>query len=202
MLLTLSISDRVVDGTNACNKSNLEYQFLSNHWSQAMLSLVSTWMGDCSSVVWVLLLTLICRLYMNHSPIPVVVLMQLGSFGTLTDARRSLWSKQPSEPGLLKMPSWVGNQSRSPYVTLHGSAGWNKKNLEEMWISCRSSTHILYGDRMPKEFVQSWCCIRVCYCAACMLHCWFFPFLSERELWSNSRQSKPCTSTLYYVLGR
>ena len=34
-----------------------KYQFSNNHWSQATLILVSTWMGDCSSVVWVLLLT-------------------------------------------------------------------------------------------------------------------------------------------------
>ena len=35
-----------------------KYQFSYDHWSQAMLSLVSTWMGDCSSVAWVLRLTL------------------------------------------------------------------------------------------------------------------------------------------------
>ena len=35
-----------------------KYQFSYNHWSQATLSSVSTWMGDCSSVAWVLLLTL------------------------------------------------------------------------------------------------------------------------------------------------
>ena len=38
--------------------STWKYQFSYNHWSQATLSLVSTWMGDCSSVTWVLLLTL------------------------------------------------------------------------------------------------------------------------------------------------
>ena len=38
--------------------SSWKYQFSYNHWSQAKLSLVCTWMGDCSSVVWVLLLTL------------------------------------------------------------------------------------------------------------------------------------------------
>ena len=36
-----------------------KYQFSYDHWSQAMLGSVSTWMGDShSSVVWVLLLTL------------------------------------------------------------------------------------------------------------------------------------------------
>ena len=38
--------------------STWKYQFSYDHWSQAMLSSVSTWMGDCSSVAWVLLLTL------------------------------------------------------------------------------------------------------------------------------------------------
>ena len=33
-------------------------QFSHNHWSQAMLNLVTSWMGDCSSVAWVMLLTL------------------------------------------------------------------------------------------------------------------------------------------------
>ena len=38
--------------------STWNYQFSYDHWSQATLSLVSTWMGNCSSVAWVLLLTL------------------------------------------------------------------------------------------------------------------------------------------------
>ena len=38
--------------------STWKYQFSYNHWSQTTLSLVSTWMGDCSSLAWVLLLTL------------------------------------------------------------------------------------------------------------------------------------------------
>ena len=38
--------------------STWKYQFSYDHWSQATLSSVSTWMGDCSSVAWVLLLTL------------------------------------------------------------------------------------------------------------------------------------------------
>ena len=37
---------------------NLEIPVLYDHWSQATLSSVSTWMGDCSSIAWVLLLTL------------------------------------------------------------------------------------------------------------------------------------------------
>ena len=37
---------------------NWKCQFSYDHWSQATLSSVSTWMGDCSSVAWVLLLTL------------------------------------------------------------------------------------------------------------------------------------------------
>ena len=35
-----------------------KYQFPYDHWSQAMFISVSTWMGDFSSIVWVLLLTL------------------------------------------------------------------------------------------------------------------------------------------------
>ena len=39
--------------------STWKYQFSYDHWSEAMLSLVSTWIGDSrSSVAWVLLLTL------------------------------------------------------------------------------------------------------------------------------------------------
>ena len=38
--------------------STWKYQFSYNHWSQATLSSVSTWMGNCSSVAWALLLTL------------------------------------------------------------------------------------------------------------------------------------------------
>ena len=38
--------------------STKKYQFSYDHWSQATLSSVSTWMGNCSSVAWVLLLTL------------------------------------------------------------------------------------------------------------------------------------------------
>ena len=38
--------------------STWKYQFSYDHWCQATLSSVSTWMGDCSSVVWVLPLTL------------------------------------------------------------------------------------------------------------------------------------------------
>ena len=38
--------------------STWKYQFLYDNWSQAILSSVSTWMDDCSSVAWVLLLTL------------------------------------------------------------------------------------------------------------------------------------------------
>ena len=51
-----------------CNKNKINYgrsglstwkhQFSYDHWSQATLSSDSTWMGDCSSVAWVLLLTL------------------------------------------------------------------------------------------------------------------------------------------------
>ena len=37
--------------------STWKYQFSYDHWSQATLSLVSTSVGDCSSVVWVLLIT-------------------------------------------------------------------------------------------------------------------------------------------------
>ena len=40
------------------NLSTWKYQFLYDHLSQTTLSLVSTWMGGCSSVAWVLLLTL------------------------------------------------------------------------------------------------------------------------------------------------
>ena len=40
------------------NLSTWIYQFSYNQWSQAMLRLVSTWMEDGSSVVWVLLLSL------------------------------------------------------------------------------------------------------------------------------------------------
>ena len=43
---------------NSGGLSIWKYQFLVNYWSQAMLSTVSTWVGDCSSVAWVLLLTL------------------------------------------------------------------------------------------------------------------------------------------------
>ena len=38
--------------------STWKYQFSYDHWSQATSSSVSTWMGHCSSVAWVLLLTL------------------------------------------------------------------------------------------------------------------------------------------------
>ena len=38
--------------------STWKYQFSYDHWSKATLSSVSTWMGHCSSVAWVLLLTL------------------------------------------------------------------------------------------------------------------------------------------------
>ena len=38
--------------------STWKYQFSYDHWSPATLGSVSTWMGDCSSVAWVLLLTL------------------------------------------------------------------------------------------------------------------------------------------------
>ena len=37
--------------------STWKYQFSYDHWSQATLGSVSTSMGDCSSVAWVLLLT-------------------------------------------------------------------------------------------------------------------------------------------------
>ena len=38
--------------------STWKYQFSYDHWSRATLSSVSTtWMGDCSSVAWMLLLT-------------------------------------------------------------------------------------------------------------------------------------------------
>ena len=36
--------------TGRSGLSTWKYQFSYNHWSQATLSLVSTWMGDCSSV--------------------------------------------------------------------------------------------------------------------------------------------------------
>ena len=35
-----------------------KYQFSYNHWIKQCCGLVSTWMGNCSSVAWVLLLTL------------------------------------------------------------------------------------------------------------------------------------------------
>ena len=38
--------------------STWKYQFSYDHWSQATLSSVSTWMGNCASDAWVLLLTL------------------------------------------------------------------------------------------------------------------------------------------------
>ena len=38
--------------------STWKYQFSYDHWSQAMLCSVSTWMRNCSSVAWVLKLTL------------------------------------------------------------------------------------------------------------------------------------------------
>ena len=38
--------------------STWKYQLSYNHWSKATLSSVNTWMGDCSSVAWVLLVTL------------------------------------------------------------------------------------------------------------------------------------------------
>ena len=58
--------------------STWKYQFSYDHWSQATLISVSTWMGDCSSVAWVLLLTLKSRLDLISRPILVVgsVLMQ------------------------------------------------------------------------------------------------------------------------------
>ena len=37
--------------------STWKYQFSYDHWSQTTLSSVSTWMGNCASVAWVLLLT-------------------------------------------------------------------------------------------------------------------------------------------------
>ena len=62
--------------------STWEYQFLYDHWSQAMLSSVSTWMGDCSSVA----ANPLSRLELISRPILVVgsVSMQswqLGSVG-------------------------------------------------------------------------------------------------------------------------
>ena len=66
-LLTSSMVDRKRHPTCICayngpagrsGLSTWKYQFSYDHWSQATLSLVSTWMGDCSSVVWVLLLSL------------------------------------------------------------------------------------------------------------------------------------------------
>ena len=38
--------------------STWKYQLLYDHWSQATMSLVTTWMEDCSSAAWVLLLAL------------------------------------------------------------------------------------------------------------------------------------------------
>ena len=43
--------------TGRSGLSTWKYQFSYDHWSQATLSSVSTWMGDCSSVAWGLLLT-------------------------------------------------------------------------------------------------------------------------------------------------
>ena len=61
ILQTYKGSHRVVyrDGfPTQLSWSTWKYQFSHDHWSQAMLNSASTWMGGCSSVARVLLLTL------------------------------------------------------------------------------------------------------------------------------------------------
>ena len=52
------LTQHIEDGLGSSGLSTWKYQFLYDHWGQATLSLVSTWMGDYSNDAWVLLLTL------------------------------------------------------------------------------------------------------------------------------------------------
>ena len=69
--------------------STSKYQFSYDYQSQAMLSSVSTWMGNRSSVAWVLLLTLkFCH--------PILVVGSVWCSQQLCSG--NLWSEQPLEP--------------------------------------------------------------------------------------------------------
>ena len=76
-------TDNIGNEAGHSDLSTMKYQFSYDHWNQATLSLVSTWMGDCSRDAWVLLLTLLSRLELISRPILVVgsVLIH-GTLGT------------------------------------------------------------------------------------------------------------------------
>ena len=112
-----------------------KYQFSYDHWSQAMLSSVSTWMGDCSSVARVLLLTLDlisrptlvagCWLCVD-AELEAIGQCRLGVHGTCGLINH--WHH------LLKMSSWVGYPGRSPYVIPRGSAGLKKMSMRPIYM--------------------------------------------------------------------
>ena len=56
--ISSSITRAQLENLGRSGLSTWKYQFSYDHWSQATLSSVSTWMGLCLSVAWVLLLTL------------------------------------------------------------------------------------------------------------------------------------------------
>ena len=109
-------------------KSPWKYQFSRDRWSQAMLSSVSTWIGDfCSSVVWLLLLTL------KIGFIWLAVLYTV--VGTeLAIGQRRLWEHgtcgltSPSTSDIRKISSWLGDPGRSSFATFVGQQVEKKKN--------------------------------------------------------------------------
>ena len=88
--------------------STLKYKFSFDRCSQATLSLVSSFDPQI-------------RLYFISHPSLVVgsMLMPSRKLGSVDwgVCERNLQSKQPLEPDLRKMSSWVGNPGRPPYVS-------------------------------------------------------------------------------------
>ena len=116
--------------------STWKYQFSYNHWSQATLSSVSTWMGSCSSVVWVLLLTL--KVGYIWLAVLYCVDAELAIGQCRLGVHRTCGLINPWHH-LQKMSSWVGNPGRPPYVIPCGSAGLKKEGSSSICVGLKQS---------------------------------------------------------------
>ena len=118
--------------------STWKYQFSYNHWSQAMLSSDSTWMGDCWSVVWLLLLTLksrldlISRVLFTGCWLCVDAELAIGQcrLGPLTEP--VVWSTLGTTCG--RCQAGLEIPEDLPMWSLVGQQDWKKGPIADLWV--------------------------------------------------------------------
>ena len=116
------------------------------------LSSVSTWMGDCLIVAWVLLLNLKSRLDLISRSIRVVgsVLIQSSQLGNSVG-----WGC--TEPVVLttlgttcgRYHNWVGIPARIPYVIPCWSVGWKRGIWNWLIIDLKNETYCTFFKLVP-----------------------------------------------------